>query len=108
MRLYSTGGRFSYRNLLLSVLLFTVIICLFVFSLQNTSTSARSESRQVTEAAIERALVTCYAVEGMYPASVEYLEEHYGVLMITADMWSTTAPRGQPQAYVQLIDIGSQ
>lgn len=81
MRLYSTGGRFSYRNLLLSVLLFTVIICLFVFSLQNTSTSARSESRQVTEAAIERALVTCYAVEGMYPASVEYLEEHYGVLL---------------------------
>ena len=31
------------------------------------------------EEAIQRALVTCYAVEGRYPSSLQYLEENYGV-----------------------------
>ena len=30
--------------------------------------------------AIARASVQCYAIEGRYPPSVEYLEENYGVM----------------------------
>ena len=29
--------------------------------------------------AVERAAVQCYALEGEYPMSVKYLEQHYGV-----------------------------
>ena len=29
--------------------------------------------------AVKRASVQCYAIEGRYPPSVEYLEEHYGI-----------------------------
>ncbi|CBK76046.1 putative uncharacterized protein [Clostridium sp. CAG:149] len=31
--------------------------------------------------AIRRASVQCYAIEGRYPPSVEYLEEHYGIVI---------------------------
>lgn len=28
---------------------------------------------------IQKAVTECYVLEGMYPPSVEYLEEHYGI-----------------------------
>ena len=40
---------------------------------------ASQEQRALLEEAIQRALVTCYAVEGRYPSSLQYLEENYGV-----------------------------
>ena len=35
----------------------------------------------IREHAIRRASVQCYAIEGRYPPSVEYLEEHYGIVV---------------------------
>jgi len=31
--------------------------------------------------AVRKALVTCYSVEGFYPKNIEYLEDHYAVLI---------------------------
>lgn len=39
----------------------------------------RSEKSGNTEKAITRACIQCYAIEGRYPPSVEYLEENYGI-----------------------------
>lgn len=47
-----------------------------------TAVNARrttQEQRTLLEDAIRRALVTCYAIEGRYPASLRYLEENYNV-----------------------------
>lgn len=41
------------------------------------------ENRLQAETAIQRALNLCYAQEGFYPANLEYLIEHYGVLIDT-------------------------
>ena len=30
--------------------------------------------------AVRRAAVTCYAVEGAYPTTLEYLKKHYGLV----------------------------
>jgi hypothetical protein len=34
---------------------------------------------ETTEENLRRGAVACYALEGSYPESLEYLEEHYGV-----------------------------
>ena len=34
--------------------------------------------QETLKKAIARASVQCYAIEGRYPPSIEYLEEHYG------------------------------
>lgn len=39
----------------------------------------REESRAAIRDAVIRSAVTCYAVEGVYPPSLEYLETHYGL-----------------------------
>ena len=42
--------------------------------------SEKSESdREKLEETLNRAAVACYAIEGAYPPSVEYLEENYRV-----------------------------
>ena len=50
--------------------------------------AARSAARAIEEQsavsvkdAVMRSAVQCYAVEGAYPNSVEYLEEHYGLVI---------------------------
>lgn len=39
----------------------------------------REESRTAIREAVIRSAVACYAVEGAYPASLDYLEAHYGL-----------------------------
>ena len=36
-------------------------------------------SQETLRKAITRACIQCYAIEGRYPPSVEYLEENYGI-----------------------------
>ena len=37
------------------------------------------QSAASAEAAVRRAVVQCYAVEGAYPTDLQYLEERYGL-----------------------------
>lgn len=41
--------------------------------------SASAERRQVQDA-VRRAVVTCYAAEGAYPDSLDYLKSRYGLV----------------------------
>ena len=44
-----------------------------------TSVSTRAQEKKSLEEAIHRDIVSCYALEGVYPESLEYLKEHYGL-----------------------------
>ncbi|MEG1917252.1 MAG: hypothetical protein RRY95_04310 [Oscillospiraceae bacterium] len=37
------------------------------------------ESQRQLEDSLHRAVVACYATEGIYPPTLSYLQEHYGV-----------------------------
>jgi len=52
---------------------------MIVFGLRQTAASSKSEGLRILEDSVRRAVVTCFAIEGKYPASVQYIEEHYGV-----------------------------
>lgn len=64
---------------LTSVMIFVLVIGGFVRGSVSFSGKARSEGDVTLKNAIARATVQCYAIEGRYPPSVEYLEEHYGI-----------------------------
>ena len=63
--------------LLLPALLVAALI--FLSALSNLGDGQRSEGRAQLEEAVRRSAVACYAAEGIYPPSLDYLEEHYGV-----------------------------
>ncbi|WP_312695495.1 hypothetical protein [Caproiciproducens sp.] len=77
MRLYKK--KFAYRDLLLSVLVFCAVLFLFWSGFNSTLRANNAEKLRVTRAAIQKAVVNCYAVEGSYPPDIKYLEDHYGI-----------------------------
>lgn len=52
---------------------------LFLISLSRVSGGQQEEGRRQLEESLRRAAVACYAAEGIYPPTISYLEEHYGV-----------------------------
>lgn len=81
MHLYEKRNRIANWGLWLGILAFIAAVLLFVlaFSRLTSRNSAREEA--LVEDAIRRAAVTCYAVEGRYPESLDYLLENYGVVV---------------------------
>lgn len=68
------------------MLIFAVIlaVCLWLFAALGDLDAGQAEKgRQQLEKALRRAAVACYAAEGVYPPTLEYLTEHYGVQVNT-------------------------
>jgi flagellar basal body-associated protein FliL len=69
----------AYKREIAIVLLMVLLLCgawLLITRLGNKSGTAQTEF--VTDA-VHNAALTCYAVEGAYPTSLEYLRAHYGL-----------------------------
>ena len=65
---------------LLPILAFIVLFVLFLQGIGSVSESTLSKQQESLETALERSISQCYAVEGRYPPSLEYLKQHYGLL----------------------------
>lgn len=53
-----------------------VIACLGVRVIVDTG---EGEETELVNAAVKNAALTCYAVEGAYPADIKYLRDNYGL-----------------------------
>ena len=65
MRLYRQGARFTHLKVILSVALFLALVALFYFGFSNASSGVEGENLKMTQRALDRAVVNCYAVEGV-------------------------------------------
>ena len=61
-----------------AVLVLFMAIWLFTAT-DNVGSGNREAGRRQLEEALRRAAVACYAAEGIYPPTVDYLETHYGI-----------------------------
>lgn len=66
------------RGLAIPVLAAAVLFC-FLAALSNLTQGQGEEGRRQLEDSLRRAAVACYAAEGIYPPTLDYLEEHYGI-----------------------------
>ena len=65
--------------MLLPVCIFVLIMFFFVQGMSGIARSTSAETKRSLETAIERSIVHCYAIEGRYPPSLQYLKDHYGI-----------------------------
>ncbi len=63
-----------------SVLIFVLIVVFFLMAVEYSGRSTIEKQQESLEDAISRDIVQCYAIEGMYPPSLEYMEQHYGLV----------------------------
>lgn len=55
------------------------VLACFLVGVSNVRGGAEGEGRQQLEESIRRTAAACYAAEGIYPPSVEYMQEKYGL-----------------------------
>ncbi len=59
--------------------LILIAALLFFTALSNMRAGQSEEAKVQLEEALRRTAVSCYATEGVYPPTLEYMEEHYGI-----------------------------
>ena len=65
-------------TIFLPVIAVFILLCFFG-ALSNLENSSQDEGARQLEDAVRRAAVACYAAEGIYPPTLEYIQQHYGV-----------------------------
>ncbi|MCC8137249.1 MAG: hypothetical protein LIO76_04160 [Clostridiales bacterium] len=67
------------RQIVSTAAIFCCAVFLLLFGANAVSESANTEQAKSLQTAITRSAVQCYATEGAYPESLEYLCGHYGI-----------------------------
>ncbi len=62
-----------------AILIFVALIVAFVLLVNGITNKSNGKERDIVIEAVKNAALTCYAVEGMYPDSIDYLREHYNL-----------------------------
>ncbi len=74
-----SSRQFPWGRILRPVLILAIALGLFLWGVTALSAQAQAESLRTTKEGIRRAAVQCYAIEGRYPTTFDYLEAHYGI-----------------------------
>ena len=64
---------------LISVGIFLGIAVIFVAGVDQLGRGQIEKQQESLESAIARDIVQCYSIEGQYPPTLEYMEDHYGL-----------------------------
>lgn len=67
------------KKLLISLVTFGLSIGILLIGMNKFNQIYSEQNRILTEQAIRKAVVQCYAVEGRYPADITYLEDNYNL-----------------------------
>lgn len=62
-----------------SVFFFVIIIVVFLMGISFIASTSSKDQKQVLTDAVNKDIIHCYAVEGYYPPSLAYIEDHYGL-----------------------------
>lgn len=79
MRRFYHGHSRSWIKHIIAIGVFALVFCAFTFGISGVSDKTSQEQTEALELAISRGIAHCYATEGRYPESLEYLQESYGI-----------------------------
>ncbi len=65
---------------IISAISFLIIFVVFLLAVSKMTQRGIEEQKRSLSQAIDRAVIQCYALEGRYPQSFDYLKEKYGII----------------------------
>lgn len=83
MHIFSRKKEKIFITSYLPVLILIAILTAFVFFSNSMLNTNIVREKKILENAIDRSITQCYALEGMYPSNLTYLEENYGLIYNT-------------------------
>lgn len=79
MKLYKLRSGYFHQNFIRPVVIFISIFVLMLFGIRHFEMTFDEQKLILTEQAIRRSIVQCYANEGFYPVTLNYLEVNYNL-----------------------------
>lgn len=73
------SGWAVFRSLILPLLLPVAVLLVVVLLLGGFDSRSDTQAGEVLADAIERDITACYALEGTYPPSLDYIKQNYGL-----------------------------
>jgi len=78
--IYKEYGLFSLlKSNFFGIILFLFIFIFMIVGISSIEDKSKEEEMNIVKDSINKAIVTCYAVEGKYPKDFDYLVKNYGV-----------------------------
>ena len=68
------------RGLAITLVVFLALIYCGMSLFRGVSSASSAAQTELVQNAVRRAAVTCYAVEGAYPSTLDYLKRNYGLI----------------------------
>lgn len=81
VHLYRTHNKRHYLGILVSLVVFALLVIGAIALMTQTATRSDGEQVKLLKDALRRATADCYAVEGRYPPTLDYLVDNYGVVI---------------------------
>jgi hypothetical protein len=76
---YKSKAKSKRRLLLFAPLILALTLLLFRLGVDSLSDSTARRQKEILEKSLARSVSYCYAVEGAYPESLDYIRENYGL-----------------------------
>jgi hypothetical protein len=77
---YASSDIFRFlREQALAIIFFVAMAVIFLVAINHTAENSSDEELRLVTDSVRKAVVSCYAIEGQYPDSYEYLKENYGL-----------------------------
>lgn len=64
-----------------TVILAVILLIAVMIMINNADDGLSDERLENLAQAVHKSAVSCYAIEGFYPADIEYLRENYGLMI---------------------------
>lgn len=93
-RFYYRKRQSPFRTILIDLFVFFTAVFLFCQGMNRLSDWAGEEQKKSLEEAVWRGITQCYAIEGRYPESLNYLEREYGLQYDTEQFFIDYQPIG--------------
>lgn len=78
-RRFNKKRKLNIRPIYIGIALFALFLVLFLAGVQIMGSGNSDRQEEALRSAMERDIMHCYALEGFYPPSLDYIEEHYGL-----------------------------
>jgi penicillin-binding protein-related factor A (putative recombinase) len=62
-----------------SILFFAALATVLFVAVANSDKGYEKERQNAAANALRNAVISCYAIEGMYPPNVQYMKDNYGL-----------------------------
>lgn len=69
-----------YRKLIINALVVLGVVGYILISINNLNHDMKDERARRLKISVENAAVTCFAIEGFYPDSLDYLVDNYHIV----------------------------